>query len=401
MHTQQPTANSTHAPPVPIAQNIREKWMLDPKITYLNHGCFGARSKKVFTAQLQRLQQFEADPIGMLDRRGKELINHAKSILGPFIGAKPENFGFVTNATGGVNAVLRSLKLNPGDEILTTNHVYNAVRKTMNHLAERAGGKAIELRLPFPIHSEKEIITAFTEAINDRTRLVILDHISSPTALLFPVERIVDLCNSRGVDVLIDGAHAPGMVDLDIESLNPSYYTGNLHKWVCAPRGAAFLWVRPDRQKEIHPTTISHFLDEGFANEFAWQGTRDITPWLCVEDALTDMSQIGWERIRSHNHHLAVWTQQFLTHKWQVESTTPLDGSMLGSMTTIPLPEKLHKYHTAEQLQSILLSEYKIEIPIIDWDSRWWIRVSCQIYNTSDEIHHLASAINELLANEL
>jgi isopenicillin-N epimerase len=203
--------------------------------------------------------------------------------------------------------------------------------------------------------------------------------------------------------VLIDGAHAPGMIPLDIGSIGPAYYAGNLHKWVCAPAGAAFLYVRPDRQKGIHPTTISHFLNEGFQAEFGWQATRDITPWLCVEDALTWLGRLGWDNIMRHNHQLAVWVQQMLCEKWGVHSATPIDGRMIGSMATIPLPAQevfRKKFDTFQALKAAVYDRYRIEVPIIEWGSpspRWWIRVSCQIYNRADQYQRLSDAVIDLV----
>jgi isopenicillin-N epimerase len=211
------------------------------------------------------------------------------------------------------------------------------------------------------------------------------------------------LCARRGIDVLVDGAHAPGMVPLNIESIAPAYYAGNLHKWVCAPPGAAFLYVRPDRQKGINPTTISHFLNEGFQAEFGWQATRDITPWLCVEDALTWLGRLGWNNIMRHNHEMAVWAQQMLCARWGVHSATPLDGRMLGSMATVPLPRQeafRKKFETFQALKATIYDRDRIEVLVIEWGEpapRWWIRVSCNIYNRPEQYHRLAEAVLRLV----
>jgi isopenicillin-N epimerase len=335
-----------------------------------------------------------------LDRRRAALIDHAKRAIGEFIGMDIANFGFVTNATGGMNAVMRSLRFNPGDELLTTSHVYNAVRLTMKHLAEQAGAKYIEALVPLPLKSLDQVIAAIENAITPRTRLLVVDHVTSPTAVVFPIERIIELCAKRNIDVLVDGAHAPGMIPLNVEKLKAAYYAGNLHKWVCAPSGAGFLWVRPDRQPGIHPTTISHFIDQGLAAEFQWQATRDITPWLCVEDSITYMRGLGWEKVMQHNHAMATWVQSMLCDLWNVEPTSPLDGSILGSMITVQLPRQEHikqKFATPEALKTPLYDRYKIEAPVIDWNGRWWIRASCQIYNTADQYERLGRAILELI----
>jgi isopenicillin-N epimerase len=395
-----PTAPAL-SPPTPILENAHEHFLLDPAIDFLNHGPFGARPVAVLEAQSRRRAEFERQPVEFLDpaRRGGQMIARAKNVLGPFIGAQPDNFAFVTNATGGINAVLRSLTFRPGDELLTTSHVYNAVRQTMKYLAERSGAMYREIDIPLPLSGDDDIVRAIESGILPNTRLFVVDHVTSPTAVIFPVKRIVDICAARGIDVLIDGAHAPGMIPLDVESINPAYYSGNLHKWLCAPAGAAFLWVRPDRQQGVHPTTISHFLNEGFTTEFGWQATRDITPWLCAEDALTWLGRLGWGNIMRHNHQMAVWAQAMLCERWQVKSATPLDGRMLGSMATVPLPAQEHlrkRFDTPLVLKAELYDAHRFEVPVIDWAGQWWIRVSCQIYNRSRQYERLGEVVRSL-----
>jgi isopenicillin-N epimerase len=375
-------------------------------VVFLNHGSFGATPRAVLEAQTAWRRQLEANPVEFLDQRGRTEMEKAKQVVGGFVGAQPQDFGFVTNATEGINAVLRSLRFAPGDELVSTNHVYNAIRQTMRYVARETGAKPVEVEIPLPIRSGDEVADAITGALGDRTRLVVLDHITSPTAVVFPVERICALCAERGIDVLIDGAHAPGMIDLDIERLGAAYFAGNLHKWVCGPKGAAFLWVRPDKQPGIHPNTISHFLDEGLPAEFGWQGTRDVTAWLGAADAIRFMDRtLGWDRIRRHNHQLAVWVQALWCRRWGesggcgAEPATPLDGSMLGSMATVALPlQARQRFESPEALQARLFEAHCIEIPIIDWSGRWWIRASCQVYNTPDQYEHAADVATELIS---
>lgn len=389
---------TAHEPPQPLDANMSALWALDPTIHFLNHGCFGARPKSVVNAQIRLREEFEANPFDLLDRRRRELVKGARETLGRFVGAQQQNISFVTNASAGVCSVLRSLRFEPNDELLTTNHLYNAVRMTMKFLAEREGVIAREINVPFPIANPQQVVDAIEAAITPRTRLVIVDHMTSPTALLFPIEKIIQLCDRRGIDVLVDGAHVPGMFELNIEKLNPAYYAGNLHKWVCAPPGAAFLWVRPDKQKGIHPPVLSHFVDEDFAEEFQWQGTRDISPWLCVGDAVEFFEHFGWNRVRQHNHQMAVWARQMLSNKWEVEPTSPMDGSMIGSMATIVLPAHVKtKFATAMEMQTALWHRWQIEAPIVDWGGLWWLRVSCQIYNRAEQYELLGDAVLELL----
>lgn len=379
--------------PVPLARGLKESWLLDPSIVFLNHGSFGACPRAVLARQDLWREQMEARPIEFLDRRLDALLAEARQPFADFLRCDRDDFAFITNATSGVNAVLRSLRLEPGDQLLTTNHVYPAVRQTMRHLAERAGGEHVEVRVDLPVRDAEQVVNAIASALTPRTRLVIMDHVTSPTALVFPAAAVAALCAQRGVDLLIDGAHAPGMVDLDLRALNPAYYTANLHKWVCAPKGAAVLWARSDRQEGLHPTTLSHYVGQGFRQEFAWQGTRDVTAWLTAPGALMWMEAFDWSSVRAHNHALAVWAQAMLCQRWNVEPISPLDGSMLGSMASIPLPMGVERYEDARVFKMRLYDEHRIEVPVFEFEGRWLLRVSCQLYNEAWEYERLADAV--------
>ena len=370
--------------------------MLQPDIAFLNHGSFGARRRETFDHQDDWRRRIEADPIEVLGRQSEKLLEEAKEPVGALLGMRASDFGFVTNATEGVNAVLRSLKFQAGDEILTTNHVYNAVRQAMKQTARLAGASWREIQVPFPVASSHQIENAVIDALTPRTRLVVIDHVTSPTALIFPVKQIVERCAGRGVEVLIDGAHAPGMIDLNVESLGAAYYTGNLHKWICAPMGCAFLWVRPDRQKEIHPSVVSHHLDEGFTKEFSWQGTRDISAWLSVGKAVKSLARFGWNEVKKHNHDLAVWARQMLCDAWQVPALAP--ESLLGSMATLDLPGRLPQISPAQRndLMQQLYDEHKVEVPLFFLNDTLYLRISCQIYNRPEHYERLAKAISRL-----
>jgi isopenicillin-N epimerase len=255
-----------------------------------------------------------------------------------------------------------------------------------------------EIAIPLPVASADRIGEIVLNAVASNTRLVVIDHVTSPTGLVFPVEAIVRGCQARGVDVLVDGAHTPGMLPLDVEKLGATYYVANLHKWVCAPKGSAFIWVQPDRQAGIHPTVVSHHLDEGFAREFGWTGTRDISPWLTVPTAISFLAELGWDAVMDHNHRLAVWAHQMLVDRWRVEPISPLDGSLLGSLATVRLPGSLAKLEGQEHqaLQQRLYDEFQIELPLVRWNNHGMLRVACQVYNTPTEFERLADAISKL-----
>jgi isopenicillin-N epimerase len=391
-------AATRHQPPAPLRSGLRDEFLLARDLTFLNHGSFGATPRVVFDEHVQWQRRIENDPIQMLGRQGMELIDNAKEAIGRWLGMRPADFGMVTNATEGINAVLRSLSFEPGDELLTTTHVYNAVRQAMKYTAARARADYREIDLPVPIDSPATIARTSLDAIGPRTRLLVIDHVTSPTALVFPVEEIVRGCAGRGVDVLIDGAHGPGMLEINVTQLSPAYYAGNLHKWTCAPKGSAFIWVRPDRQNAIHPTIVSHHLGKGLATEFSWQGTRDIGAWLSVPRAIEFIGGLGFDRVMSHNHSMAVWMNEMLCRRWGVQPISPIDGSMLGSMATVPLPPPLDRLtdERTDPLQRRLHDTERIEAPIMNWAGRTYVRPCCQVYNTAQEYGQLADAIDRI-----
>lgn len=367
--------------------------MLEPGVDFLNHGSFGAVPRVVFEAQAEWRRRIEAAPVEIISRRRLELIDAAKATVGAWLGMRGGDFGLVTNATEGANAVLHSLNFRPGDELLTTSHVYNAVRQAMKFTCTRTGATFREVDVPMPIRSPDEVVDVVVGALSERTRLLVIDHVTSPTALVFPVEPIVAACAARGVDVLVDGAHAPGMIALNVEKTGAAYYAGNLHKWAFAPRGAAFLWVRPDRQDRIHPAVVSHHYGEGFSREFSWQGTRDLSAWLAVPRALKFTADLGGDVVREHNHAMAVWAHQLLCKRLRVrQPLSPLDGSMLGSMAAVALPYALASLPEPdlEALQQRLYFEHRLELPLMRLGSQLLLRVSCQVYNTPGQYERVA-----------
>jgi isopenicillin-N epimerase len=375
--------------------------MLEPGVDFLNHGSFGAVPRVVFEAQTEWRRRIEAAPVEVIARRRLELIDAAKEQVGRWLGMKPNDFGLVTNATEGVNAVLHSLRFSPGDELLTTTHVYNAVRQAMKFTSARSGASYREVAVPMPVRSPDDIAEAVVGAVSDRTRLVVIDHVTSPTATLFPVGRIVRACAARGVDVLIDGAHAPGMVPLDVESIGAAYYAGNLHKWAFAPRGAAFLWARPDRQAAIHPAVVSHHYGEGFASEFSWQGTRELSAWFAVPAALEFTRQLGGDAVREHNHAMTTWAHRMIVDRLSdAEPIVPLDGSMLGSMAAVRLPRKFAERSDSEllSLQQVLYTRHRMEVPLMRLDPQTvLLRASCQVYNTPGQYERAVDVVRGLL----
>ena len=387
------------SPPVPIAPRLERLWSFDPTYVFLNHGSFGSCPRAVREAYTAAQERLESRPIELLGRRIRELLAPSRARVGEFLGMAPDSFGFVTNATEGVNSVLHSIEFRAGDELLTTSHVYNAVRNAMKFRARQCGASYVEVPLPLPIADPSEVVAALVSAMTPRTRLVVIDHVTSPTALVFPVERIADECRARGIELLVDAAHVPGMLDVAVERIGCTYWTGNLHKWCCAPKGTALLWVDGARRADIKPATVSHFLDEGLTAEFDWQGTRDMAAWMTAGTAIDFMAELGWDRVRSHNLQMAAWVQRMLCERWELEPVSPADGCMLGSMCTVPLPAEIPaRFASCAEFQEALYREYRIEVPIIEFGGRWHVRPSAQVYNRAEQYDLLAQSVLELAA---
>jgi len=388
----------TPAAPASLGHDLARLWPLDPACTFLNHGSFGSMPIEVAEAQQAHRRLIESRPIEWLGRRHRELLAPARAAVAGFLGADPEGLGFVTNATEGVNAVLASFECGPGDELLTTSHVYNAVHQAMKVKARRSGASVRIVDLDPPFADPGELVARVEGAIGERTRLLIIDHVTSPTGLVFPVGEVVARARARGVAVLVDGAHGPGMLDLAIDGLGADWYTGNLHKWCCAPKGCAFLWTSPARRASTHPVVVSHHLDEGYVREFDWQGTRDLTPWMTAADAIAWLGRrFGWDALRRHNRELVRWAHAMLLERFASEPLSPRDGSWLGSLASVPLPPRLARSAMpVDRIQAELSARHDIEVPIIDWRGHRLVRVSAQAYNEPRQFVALADALLEL-----
>ncbi len=350
--------------------------------------------------------RMEREPVRFLGREIHGHLDEARQRLSEFVGADPRGLVFVPNATTGVNAVLRSLDWKKGQELLVTSHGYNACRNVAEFVTERGGGRVVVADVPFPIQSSSQVTEAVLAAVTEKTRLVLIDHITSPTALVYPVAELVEALHAREITVMIDGAHAPGMLDLDLEALGADYYTGNCHKWLCAPKGAAFLWAREDRRDGLRPTTISHGANtprEGYSrmqDEFDWGGTDDPTAFLSVPAAIDFLDSLlpgGWDAVRRHNHELCVAGRDLVLEALGQEAPAP--ASMLGSIASIPLPPgdpslKLGAFDVDPD-QTRLFEDQHIEVPIFPWPAapQRLLRVSAQLYNDIEDMRALASAL--------
>lgn len=392
--------------PLPSPSPLAHQWDLDPNIVFLNHGSFGACPRAVQEHQAQLRRQMEAEPVRFFVRELEALLHQARTDLANFLGTDPEGLAFVNNATTGVNTVLASLPLGSGDELVVTNHEYPACRNALDATATRVGATVKVAEIPFPLASAEEIVEAILSMVTPKTRLVLLDHVTSQTGLVLPVGPLVRELENRNIPVLIDGAHAPGMIDLNIDDLGASFYTGNCHKWLCAPKGAAFLSIRHDHRKAIHPLVISHGATvplgdtTRFRLEFDWVGTDDPTAFLSISAAIStigSMVEKGWPEVRRRNRELALSARNILCEA--LEIAPPCPDSMIGSMAAIPIAVGSSEPPTSplycDPLQDRLFFDSSIEVPIVSWPAppHRLLRFSAQLYNTIDQYRFLATAI--------
>ncbi|MFQ4142828.1 aminotransferase class V-fold PLP-dependent enzyme [Chlorogloeopsis sp. ULAP02] len=384
---------------------FRDLWLLDQKVTFLNHGSFGACPKEILTMQEDLRSQLEQEPLRFFTREWEPLLDEAKSKLAVFVGAEAENLVFVPNATTGVNCVLRSLVFHPEDEILTTNHEYNACCNALDFIASRTGARVVVAKVPFPLESPQQVLEAILEQVSSKTRLALLDHVTSQTGLIFPLQQLVQQLQERGVDTLVDGAHAPGMLALNLREINATYYTGNCHKWLCAPKGAAFLYVRRDQQPVIRPLTISHGANSPrtdksrFQLEFDWMGTDDPTAYMCVPKSIAFLGSLlpgGWDELRQRNHQLVLQARKLLCEALEV--LPPCPDEMIGSMAVIPMPAALENRNFIS-VRDELFDRFNIQVQIVPWQEtpKLLVRISAQIYNTIEEYEYLGRAIAQIL----
>lgn len=386
-------------------------WGLDPQVVFLNHGSFGACPRAVLQHQSELRARLEAEPVRFLARELEPLLDEARAALGGFVGAAAEDLAFVSNATTGVNTVLRNLRFQPGDELLTTDNEYNASRNALNAAAAEQGVKVVVARLPWPVTSPESVVDAVMARVTPRTRLLLVDHITSQTALVMPLAELVRKLREQGVETLVDGAHGPGMVPLALQALGAAYYTGNCHKWLCAPKGAAFLYVRRDLQADFKPLVVSHGHNSPRADrsrfrlEFDWVGTVDPTPFLCIPTAIRVVGGLvpgGWAEVMESNREMALAARRRLDAK--LGNATPLcPESMVGSMACVALPDGFPEHPEPplylDPLHVRLFEEHHIEIPVTAWPRapRRHLRLSAQLYNSPADYEALARALEALL----
>lgn len=391
-----------------MAISYRHHWTLDPEVTFLNHGSYGACPDVIQKKQQALREEMEREPVRFMGHR-HSLIDRAREAAADFVGARTSELAFVPNATAGVNAALRSQRWKVGDQVLVTDHEYNACRNTLDYVAKRWGAEVVVARIPYPLQSEEEVMTAMLDAVTSRTVFCLVDHLTSPTALRLPLERLIPALQEKGIRVLVDGAHAPGQIPLSLHKLGADYYTGNFHKWACTPKGVAIFVAREDRHEDLHPAVISHGLNADtthrsrFHQEFDWTGTFDPTAWGVVPETLTFMEGLvegGWPAIMKRNHDLALEARQDLCQQFGV--SVPAPESMIGTMAAVPMPHDLAEdfWERDRNLYAELGNTWGIQIPVIPWMSgeqrHLILRFSVHLHNHREDYRKLAEAITSM-----
>ncbi|MFT7521077.1 MAG: isopenicillin-N epimerase [Kiritimatiellia bacterium] len=371
-------------------RTIRHLFALKPDMDFLNHGSFGATPLSVLDRRHELMLQMEAQPCRFMFETLQPELSRAAQTVQTWLGSQTGDLVFVDNATTAINAVLRGLDLRDTDRVLTLSHVYNAVRNTAQYVCVRSGAELIEVAVPFPLATEDQVIDALVEALKPGAAVAILDHITSPTGLVLPIERMVQACRDAGVPVLVDAAHSPGHVAIDLDNLGADWVTGNLHKWAFAPKGTAFLWIAPGRRPDA--LVISHLYQGSRTEAFHWPGTRDFSGWLAAPEGVTFHTEHGGTALMDRNRALCRTAADLIADRWAVDIPSP--ASCRAALCTLPLPTHVPPDIDACIALSVALwSKHRIEVPIVPFGDRAWVRFSVQIYNELDQYERLAHAV--------
>lgn len=383
---------TNHAPSNHFGKAVRPLFGLAEDIAHLNHGSYGATPREILAAQRAYQDEMEHEPSGFMQTRFPALLRRAAGALGAYLNASADQIALVENATTAVNAVITSLALGPDDEVLITDQTYGAVRNTVAHACARTGARPVIVTPPFPDPDDAAIVSAFANGLSERTKLVIIDHVTSPTALVLPVAKLVAEVRKTNARILIDGAHAPGMIPLDLSQIDCDFYTGNCHKWLCAPKGSGFLWTAMPYLDETHPLVISHGYDQGYLAEFDWIGTRDASAQFVLPEALAFLDRLGAATIRAHNHDLAISAATMLATAWGTR--VGASKAQTGSMAMVELPIQAPATRAGGlEIRAALLEDHKVQVPINALGARYWARISAQIYNDMEDYERLARAV--------
>jgi isopenicillin-N epimerase len=380
--------------------NLKQHFLLDPSVVFLNHGSFGAAPKPVFEAYQKWQLRLERQPVLFLGRELDGLLKESRQVLGAYLNADVEDLVYIPNATHGVNIIAHSLQLKPGDEILTTDHEYGACDYTWKFIFDKVGAKYIHQPIPLPVQSAQEIVDQFWMGVTPWTKVIYLSHITSPTALRMPVELICKRAKEAGILTVIDAAHTPGQIPVDLQALDADFVFGNCHKWMLNVKGSAFLYVRRELQHLIYPLIVSWGYNptpetttgSRFIDLFQWTGTKDPTAALTVPTAIKFMQEHNWDEVRIECHNLLRHGIERICNLVNMPPLYPLDSDLYGQMGIAPLP-----LSNLAVLKKRLYDEHKIEVPLIQWQDKQFVRISVQAYNSQEDVDALVNALKALL----
>lgn len=378
---------------------MKSKFLLNPEITYLNHGSFGACPKPIFENYQYFQSELEKEPVQFIAKKSVDYLKQSKNALADYIGCGAEDFFFTPNPTIAINTIMRSLELQPGDEILATNHEYGAMDKTWNFYCKETGVKYVRQNISLPIVSKEQILEDFWNGYTSKTKVIFINQISSCTALIFPVKEICDKAKELGLITIVDGAHVPGHIDLNIEELKPDFYTGTLHKWMLAPKGCSFLYVKKTLQNSINPLVVSWGYESEMpdANQFLenheYQGTRDISAFLTAPAAIKFLQDNKWDEKSAQCRQLILDNYQPFCDLLNTKPICPVSEEFLGQMCSIPI-----RTQNMSELKELLYNKYQIEIPVMKIDEKIFLRISINVYNSQEDLDKLRDAIIDIKA---
>ena len=377
---------------------MKLQFLLNQNITFLNHGSFGACPKPNFE-EFQRFQrELETDPVEFIVTKQPQYLKTARESLAKFLGCQAKDLFFTSNPTFAINVIMRSIKLNEGDEILSTNHEYGAMDRTWNFYCKKSGAKYIRQNISLPIVSKAQIIEEFWKGYNENTKVVFLNQMSSATALIFPVKEICDRAKALGLITIVDGAHVPAHLDLDITALNPDYYTGTLHKWMLAPKGSSFLYVKPELQNDLEPLVVSWGYESVTPSESRFldyhelQGTRDVSAFLCTPKVIEFLEENNWKEVSKSCKQIVLDNYQRFCDLLKTKPLSPITAEFLGQMASVPVTTQ-----KATELKELLFSKYKIQIPVMSLNGNFYIRYSINAYNSQADLDILYHALEDII----
>ena len=378
---------------------MKSLFQLDTTLTFLNHGSFGSCPKPIFEEYHKFQHELEYEPVTFIQQKQPQYLKTAREHLAKFVECDSADLYFTPNPTFAVNTIMRSLNLQPGDEILSTNHEYGAMDRTWSFYCKKTGAKYIRQEITLPIASKEELLNEFWKGYNSKTKVIFLNHISSATALIFPVKEICDKAQELGLITIIDGAHVPGHIDLNITELNPDYYTGTLHKWMLAPKGSSFLYVKKEFQNDLEPLVVSWGYESvapgesQFLDYHEYQGTNEISAYLCTPKVIDFLESNNWTQISAASKQIVLDNYQKFCDLVGTQPICPVTSEFLGQMASIPI-----RTDKPVELKEVLYNKYKIQIPVMPLNDKFYIRYSINAYNSQEDLDILYKSLEEIIA---